>query len=59
MGCVSNVTPFLNKVAGDHNWKVDIQNPDKILRVEADQHLQAGDIIKAVQNAGYKAEPIQ
>lgn len=59
MGCVTNVTPFLNKVAGEDNWEVDIQNPDKILQVEIEQDVTATDIIKAIQEAGYKAEPVQ
>lgn len=59
MGCVSNVTPALNKVAGENNWQVDIQHPEKILQVDAEQGIQATDIIKAVQEAGYKAEPVQ
>lgn len=58
MGCVANATPFLNKTAGEENWKVDIQNPDKILEVKTEGALQVGDIIKAVEEAGYKAVPV-
>lgn len=58
MGCVANATPFLNKTAGEENWKVDIQNPDKILEVKTEGALQADDIIKAVEEAGYKAVPV-
>jgi copper chaperone len=59
MGCVANATPNLNKVAGNDNWKVDIQHPDKILEVQTNGTVQAADIIKAVQEAGYKAAPVE
>ena len=32
--CVAKVTPSLNEVAGAANWKVDTQNPKKILTVQ-------------------------
>ena len=58
MGCVSKATPFLNAVAGEENWKVDVNNPDKLLEVTINGGASAGDIVKAVQEAGFKAEPI-
>ena len=58
MGCVSKATPFLNEVAGEENWKVDVNNPDKLLEVTINGGASAGDIVKAVQEAGFKAEPI-
>lgn len=54
-GCVAGVTPALNEIAGENNWKVDIQNPDKILTVAA-EGTTAQDIIQAVQKAGFTAE---
>ncbi len=58
-GCIAKATPFLDKVAGRDNWEVDITNPDKILRIETDEAINTNDIIKAVTEAGYKAEPLQ
>lgn len=58
-GCVAKATPFLNKVAGEDNWEVDITNPDKILRIEADAVIKAEDVIAAVEKAGYKAESVK
>lgn len=35
-GCVAKVTPHLNALQGVKSWKVNIQNPDKILTFIAD-----------------------
>ncbi|MBN8820818.1 MULTISPECIES: heavy-metal-associated domain-containing protein [unclassified Spirosoma] len=54
-GCIATVTPFLNEAVGEGNWKVDVQNPDKVLTVEtADSSL----VKQAVEKAGYKAEQL-
>ena len=53
--CIAKVTPILNEVIGENNWKVDILDPKKILSV-TDTSLAESDIIKAVEKAGYKAE---
>jgi copper chaperone len=58
-GCIAKATPFLDQVAGKDNWEVDITNPDKILRIETDDTITTQDVIKAVTEAGYKAEAIQ
>ncbi len=54
-GCLGKVTPFINKAAGEDNWEVDIENPDKILTVVPETGITGNDIIKAVEEAGYKA----
>jgi copper chaperone len=54
-GCVAKVTPFLNETVGEDNWEVDVNNPEKILTVVKDGISEA-DVIKAVQEAGFKAE---
>lgn len=56
-GCVANVTPALNAAEGICHWKVDTENKDKILTVHSDG-ISEHDIIKAVQSAGYKIEPL-
>lgn len=55
--CIEKVTPVLNKEFGENNWKVDTQNPRKILTVIAD-NADKNDVINAVQKAGYKAEEL-
>lgn len=53
-GCVSGVTPFLNKLENT-KWEVDTDNPDKILTVETATTTEE-EIIKAVKKAGFEIE---
>ena len=55
--CVAKVTSVLNETAGESNWKVDIQNPKKILSVTK-EGLNEAELIEAVKKAGYKAETL-
>ena len=55
-GCLAKSTPHLNEVAGEDNWEVDLENPNKVLTVVGDYTKEQ--IIEAVQKAGYKAEAI-
>jgi copper chaperone CopZ len=57
-GCIATATPFLNKTAGEHNWEVDIQNPEKVLTVKTDNKDKEAEVIKSLQEAGYTAEKI-
>jgi copper chaperone len=57
-GCVATVTPYLNEAVGANNWNVDIQSPDKVLTVNTDQEEKEAEVIKKLQEAGYKAEKI-
>lgn len=59
MGCVSKTTPFLNETVGEDNWDVDIQDPGKILTVAMDEVINPGEVILAVEAAGYQAEVIE
>ena len=56
-GCVEKVTPFLDEAIGNDKWQVDTSNPAKILTVQDEQDKSK--VIKAVEKAGYKAEPIE
>ncbi|PST83476.1 copper-translocating P-type ATPase [Pedobacter yulinensis] len=56
-GCVAGVTPALNKVAGEGKWRVDTDNPEKILQVEGSD-ASAAEIESAVKSAGFKIEPV-
>ena len=55
-GCLEKVTPYLNETAGEDNWEVDIQTPEKILTVATDKNITEQEIVKAVVEAGYKIE---
>ncbi|MFK5879820.1 MAG: hypothetical protein QM478_10035 [Flavobacteriaceae bacterium] len=33
-GCIKSVTPFLNELDNIDSWKVDTENPDKVLEIE-------------------------
>lgn len=56
-GCIEKVTPFLNAVAGEGNWKADITAPGKLLTVQGDK-MNSQDVTEAVQKAGFKASLI-
>ena len=56
-GCISRVTPHLDKAAGDSHWRVDIENPDKILTVSVSD-IKKKAIIDAVKKAGFSVEEI-
>lgn len=58
-GCVAQVTPALNELLGENNWKVDVQNPDKVLTVNPISPVTASQIIEAISQTGFKAETIE
>ena len=53
--CIRSVTPFLNELDNVDLWKVDTDNPDKVLTVELDDEDQAS-VIAAVKKAGFDIE---
>ena len=55
--CIEKVTPTLNEVIGEGNWKVDTLNSKKVLTVTKED-LTRSEVIEAVQKAGYKAEEL-
>lgn len=56
-GCVAKVTPSLNQNEEIKDWKVDTDNPNKILTVETET-LNEGQVKLIVQKAGFKAEKL-
>lgn len=56
--CVMSVTPNMNMLDNVESWKVDIDNPDKILEVVIDDEDVAA-VIQAVKSAGYEIESIE
>jgi len=51
--CIKSVTPFLNDVDNVDLWKVDTDNPEKILEVQLDD-TDSQTVIDAVTKAGFK-----
>ncbi|GBF20561.1 hypothetical protein C21_02734 [Arenibacter sp. NBRC 103722] len=56
-GCVSKVTPFLNKKEGIESWEVDTANPDKILTIKS-AGASEEDVKTTLQKIGFKAESV-
>ena len=56
-GCVTKVTPFLNKQEGVEGWKVDTDNPDKILTIESNGATEE-EVKTTLQKVGFKAESV-
>ncbi|TLU94192.1 heavy-metal-associated domain-containing protein [Dyadobacter sediminis] len=55
-GCIATVTPFLNADEAVQNWEVDLQSPERILKVETSHSSQ--EIQQLIKKAGYTAEEI-
>ena len=55
--CIKSVSPFLNDLDNVDLWKVDTDNPNKILEVELDDE-DASTVVEAVKKAGYEIEEI-
>lgn len=53
-GCIATVTPVLNKAAGENNWTVDLEDPNKTLTVTTD--ATENEVITALKEVGYDAE---
>jgi copper chaperone CopZ len=54
-GCVSAITPFLNRSRELEEWKVDLNDPDKVLIVTG-KKLDAQRIIGLVEEAGFEVK---
>jgi len=53
--CIKAVTPFLNELDNVELWKVDTDNPSKILSVQLDD-TDVDSVLNAVRKAGYTIE---
>ena len=56
--CVAKVTPVLNDNDQIENWKVDTENPEKILTVSG-QDIDEEELIHSLKKVGYHAEKIE
>jgi len=55
-GCLAKVTPVLNEAVGANNWEVDLEAPNKTLKITA--NASEADILLAVKGVGFEAEKI-
>jgi copper chaperone len=55
--CLSKVKPFLDKDTRIKSWEIDLDNPDKILKVVADD-IKTSEIFDIVDNTGFEIELI-
>lgn len=55
-GCIAAVKPHLDSNAKIKEWKVDTENPEKILTVTGE--LSEAEVRSLVEKAGYKAEVV-
>ncbi|GGH74987.1 copper chaperone [Filimonas zeae] len=53
-GCIEKVTPYLNAVAGEGNWKVETGTPDKRITVLGEE-ISSAAVVEAIQKAGFVA----
>jgi copper chaperone len=51
-GCVKAITPGLESLNKIEKWSVDLENPDKVLEVEASEDI-SDMVIDSVKKAGY------
>lgn len=56
-GCLAKVSSGLNETAGEENWEVDIQTPEKTLTI-ASEDADENAILSAIKAAGFNAERI-
>ena len=56
--CITKVSPVLNEIAGENNWKVDLKDPKRILTVSSESDNE-NKLVTALKNISYKAEQIK
>jgi copper chaperone len=54
--CVAKVSPTLNELVGEHQWSVDLTDPDRVLSVEVES-VTAQSVAAALEKVGYSAQP--
>ena len=56
-GCVAKITPHFSEHQGIESWKVDTDNPKKLLTIET-KELGQKEVKEIIEKAGFKAELI-
>jgi len=51
-GCIKAITPGLDSMKTIEKWSVDLENPDKVLEVQASEDI-SDQVIESVKKAGY------
>lgn len=51
--------PYFNSVTSIVDWHIDVQDVDKVLRIEAKESLTEQDIIHLIQTKGFYCEPLK
>jgi copper chaperone len=51
-GCIKAITPGLESLKTIDKWSVDLENPDKVLKVEATEDI-SDQVMDSVKKAGY------
>ncbi len=51
-GCVSKITSVLNSMETIEKWSVDLESPDKVLEIEAEEDI-SDEVIESIKKAGY------
>ncbi len=52
-GCVNAITPGLESLNIIQTWSVDLENPDKVLEIEAAEDISE-QVIASVKKSGYQ-----
>jgi copper chaperone len=51
-GCIKAITPGLESLTTIEKWSVDLESPDKVLKVESAEDI-SDQVIDSVKKAGY------
>jgi len=52
-GCINAIKPGMDSLVASDAWKVDLENPDRVLEVQAGEE-KSGAVIDVVKKAGYQ-----
>ncbi len=50
------VEPIFNNIPSIHDWSVDIEDIDNVLRIEGDHNIKEGDVIELIKTCGFNCE---
>ena len=57
-GCIAKVTPFLDGEKQIQEWKVDLENPERILSVKSES-ISSESVVDLLKKAGYTAAEVK
>ncbi len=57
-GCIAKVTPFLDGEKQVSRWKVDLENPERILSVISET-ISSESVVDLLKKAGYTAVEVK